>query len=141
MTMSLRFDPVITNPFALISQAGLIRALMDVQQRWADRLLAIVETYPATRPAQVYIRTLFFKDNWKIIPPTYTGSSIETALVNETPYGHFVVGDDVGNLQNQAYHAGRWYLLRTVVQQSEQQLRQEAQDAINRILAPAAIRP
>jgi hypothetical protein len=64
-----------------------------------------------------------------------------TDLVNDTPYAIFVVGDDVGNLQNQAYHAGRWYLFRREVERSEAQLIAEAQAALNRVLAPARITP
>lgn len=141
MAIEMRFDVLLSNPFVSISAQGILRALQEVQLRWAQRLQARVEQYPARRPDQIYIRTFQFRGAWDIIPPRLQGADLITDLLNDTPYAIFVVGDDVGNMQNQAYHAGRWYLFRREVERSEAQLRQEAQDAINRILAPARITP
>lgn len=141
MAIEMRFEVLLSNPFASISSQSILRALQDVQLRWAQRLQARVEQYPAQRPGQTYVRTFQFRGAWDIIPPRLLGSDLVTDLVNDTPYAIFVVGDDVGNLQNQAYHAGRWYLFRREVERSEAQLRQEAQDALNRVLAPARITP
>lgn len=141
MAINMRFELQFSNPFASIVAPSLLQGLQDVQLRWAERLRARVEQYPARRPNQTYIRTFEFRDAWDIIPPRLQGGSIITDLLNDTLYAIYVVGNEVGNLQNQAYHAGRWYLFRQEVERSEAQLRQEAQDVINRVLAPARITP
>lgn len=140
MAINMRIEVGVWNPFARLG-ATLIQELRDVQANWAKRLQARVEQYPSERPGQVYIRTFQFRDDWTIIPPRITGGDMITEVLNSTPYAVFVVGNEVGNLQNQAYHAGRWYLFRRVVEDSEAQLRAEAQAAINRVLAPARITP
>lgn len=136
----MRIDLNIRNPFASIVGAQLLNDLRDVQRRWAERLQAIVERYPPPRGGS-YVRTYVFRDSWTIIPPQLRGGDMITELQNDTPYSIYVVGDDMGNWQNQAYHAGRWYLFRGEVERSEAQLRAEARAVINRALAPARITP
>lgn len=141
MTIVMRFEGVVTNPFTSVMAQNLLRDLAQVQLNWARRLQARVAIYPATRPGQIYIRTYVFRDNWDIVPPRLQGSALVTELNNDTGYAKYVVGDDIGNWQNQAYHAGRWYLFRKEVEASEPQLNLETQAAINKALAPARITP
>lgn len=141
MPVVMRFDGIVNNPFAGIFAQTLLNELRQVQLNWARRLQAKVVVYPAERPNQQYIRTFEFRDNWDIVPPVIQSGDMITELNNDTSYGRYVVGDDVGDWQNQAYHAGRWYLLRKEVEASEPQLRADAQAAINRVLAPARITP
>lgn len=138
--INMRIDVSSWNPFAGLSES-LIQALRDVQLNWAKRLEARVEQYPARRSGQTYIRTFRFRDEWTIVPPRMVGGDLVTSVISVTPYAVFVIGNEVGDLQNQAYHAGRWYLFRRVVEDSEAQLRAEAQAAINRVLRPATITP
>lgn len=141
MTITMRFEGVVTNPFASIIQGTLIRELAEVQSRWARRLVVKFQRYPPERPGQLYIRTFTLQENWNIEGPLFAGGDMVTTVLNDTPYVRYVIGDDVGNMQNRAYHAGRWSLFRKEVELSEAELIREAQEVINRNLAPAIITP
>lgn len=141
MTITMRFEGVVSNPFAAILRGSLLDDLRKVEENWARRLRARVEVYPAQRGGQVYQRTYQFRDAWTVAGPNLVNGDLICDLTNDTPYSIYVVGDDVGNMQNQAYHAGRWYLFRKLVEDSERQFVAEAQAVVNHALAPATIRP
>lgn len=147
MTITMRFDKVVTNPFASIISSTLIRELAEVQKRWADKLVVKFQKYPPERPGQLYIRTFTLQAAWNIEGPQFTGGDMVTTVFNDAEdkrgrdYAQYVVGNDIGDMQNQAYHAGRWSLFRKEVELSEAELIREAQEVINRNLAPAIITP
>lgn len=141
MTITMRFDGIVTNPFASIIESTLIQELAEVQKRWANRLMVKFQRYPPERPGQVYVRRFVLRENWKIEGPLFTGGDMVTTVLNDTPYVRYVIGDDIGNMQNRAYHAGRWSLFRKEVELSEAELIREAQAVINRNVAPAIITP
>lgn len=141
MSIQMRLDLDIRNPFATISIPHLYQDLQEVELRWARKLRTIARVYPKPRAGQKYVRMFVFKGSWVIAGPFVAGGDIITDLTNDTPYGPFVVGNAIGSLQNQAYHAGRWYLFRQLVEASAAEFVQDAQAVINRALGPAIITP
>jgi hypothetical protein len=135
----------VSNPFAAIDLVRLKNELAQVQIAWATRIKTRVQIYPPRREGQFYVRTFVFQESWKISPTYFIGGGDMATDVYvdgaEFPAAKFVVGDEIGNWQNQMYHAGRWYLFRKIIEDSEAQLVAEAQAVINRELAPATITP
>lgn len=96
-----------------------------------DRIKRRMEEYPAERPGQRYKRTgkLFY--SWGIDPIENAGYMIKNTArgKNGKMYGHYVVGDAYGT--GQAWmHAGRWKLLRDVVDEEVERLPDEIEERI-----------
>ena len=112
--------------------ASMPRQTTNTAYDWAQQHVMrqlSVKPYPAPRPKQRYRRTGDLGRGWRA---GVRGKAVY--IENEMPYAGYVVGDGKG--QRQAWmHRGRWFVMRSMVEQQRPQLNRMMNAMIERQFA------